>query len=215
MLNKLRRYLRRLSPTTKRRAPYTNQNPDYAQYSIGDWTYGTPEILSWDDFTRLSIGKFCSIGPAVVIALGGEHRTDWATTFPFNGLFDEARSCSGHPHTKGDIVIGNDVWIGYNTLILSGVTIGNGAVIGARSVVAKDVAPYAIVAGNPVKQLRRRFSEEVIESLQRIAWWDWPIPKIVEALPLLLSPDIQAFVNKYDYSSARRSGSELFDERIL
>ena len=116
----------------------------------------------------------------VVFILGGEHRADWITTYPFNALFSEGAHITGHPSSKGDIVIGNDVWIGYQSCILSGVTIGNGAIIGAKSVVTKDVPPYAIVAGNPAKFIRYRFPQETIDKLENLAWWDWDISVIKE-----------------------------------
>jgi acetyltransferase-like isoleucine patch superfamily enzyme len=103
----------------------------------------------------------------------------------------------GLPHTKGDVVIGNDVWIGQDALILSGVQIGNGAAIAARSVVKEDVLPYSIVAGNPAQHIKFRFSKSVIRDLQSIAWWNWPLPKIEEAWPLLLSSDIETFIATY------------------
>lgn len=116
----------------------------------------------------------------VVFLLGGEHRADWITTYPFNALFGEGAHITGHPSSKGDIVVGNDVWIGYQSCILSGVTIGNGAIIGAKSVVTKDVPPYAIVAGNPAKFIRYRFPQETIDKLEHLAWWDWDISVIKE-----------------------------------
>lgn len=125
--------------------------------------------------------------------LGGEHRADWITTYPFNALFGEGAHITGHPSSKGDIVVGNDVWIGYQSCISSGVTIGNGAIIGARSVITKDVPPYAIVAGNPAKFVRYRFPQETIDKLESLAWWDWDISVIKGAIPLLLSNKIDEF----------------------
>ncbi|MFQ5787186.1 MAG: CatB-related O-acetyltransferase, partial [Thermodesulfobacteriota bacterium] len=110
---------------------------------------------------------------------------------------EEAEQFKGHPRSKGDVIIGHDVWIGRDTLILSGVTIGNGAVVAARSVVTRHVSPYSVVGGNPARQIKFRFPEHVIDALQRIAWWDWPLPKIKEALPLLLSSDVEAFLAHY------------------
>ncbi len=147
----------------------------------------------WNDETKLKIGKFCSLGEDVVFILGGEHRADWITTYPFNALFSEGAHITGHPSSKGDIVVGNDVWIGYQSCILSGVTIGNGAIIGAKSVVTKDVPPYAIVAGNPAKFIRYRFPQEIIDKLENLAWWDWDISVIKRAIPLLLSDKIDEF----------------------
>jgi acetyltransferase-like isoleucine patch superfamily enzyme len=176
---------------------FMNQNKNYSAYEIGDWTYGNPVVRFRKTGATLKIGKFCAIASGVTILLGGEHRVDWATTYPFNVVFDEAKEFKGHPRTRGDVVIGNDVWIGQDVFIISGVVIGNGAVIGARSVVTKDVAPYSIAAGNPATLVRFRFSDSQIEALQKIAWWDWPWPEIMEALPLLLTSDIDAFIDKY------------------
>jgi acetyltransferase-like isoleucine patch superfamily enzyme len=176
---------------------FTNQDRNFAKFAIGDWTYGKPIIYDWGKETKLTIGKFCSLADGVKILLGGEHRMDWVSTYPFVLLFEGAREARGHPSTKGDIVIGNDVWIGSHAIILSGVTIGDGAVIGAGSVVCKDVAPYSIVAGNPARQIRSRFDEVTNQSLLKMAWWNWPIAKIEEALPLILSGDIKLFIDRY------------------
>ncbi len=166
----------------------------FRHYDIGEYTYGFPKVLSWGEGATLRIGKFCSIAEKVVILLGGEHRIDWVTTYPFSVLFPEAAEFHGHPRTKGDVVIGNDVWIGQEALILSGVTIGNGAVIAARSVVSRPVPDYAIVGGNPARVVRYRFPEPQIRALQEIAWWDWPREKIVRYLPLLLSDQVEDFI---------------------
>lgn len=179
---------------------FTNQIEQYkpyTQFSFGDYTYGTPHIYPYNDKTKLNVGKFCSFSEKVTIILGGEHRTDWVTTYPFPDIFLNASSFKGHPKSKGDIVIGHDVWVGYGATILSGVTIGNGAVIGAESVVTKDVPPYAIVGGNPAKIIKYRFPWEVIDDLQKIAWWDWPPEKIVGSLELLLSENIKEFIKTY------------------
>lgn len=172
--------------------------PDYARHDIGEWTYGEPRILFGNEGTRLKIGRYCSIADGVVIALGGEHRTDWVTTFPFPVVAPQAAAgIAGHPRSKGDVVIGSDVWIGREALILSGVSVGDGAVIGARAVVARDVAPYEIVAGNPARHVRFRFEPEIIAGLRRVAWWNWPHGKVLAALPLLLSSDLNAFLEKH------------------
>jgi len=166
----------------------------YKKY-IGEFTYGVPQIFDWEEGAKLIIGKFCSIADNVKIFLGGEHRTDWITTFPFsakefNDLFPEAKKIKGHPKTKGDVIIGNDVWIGYGAIILSGVKIGDGAVIGAGSIVTKDVLPYTIVAGNPAKIIRKRFSDQNIKKLLKLKWWNWPIKKIKSNLHILCSCNI-------------------------
>ncbi len=119
--------------------------------SVGDFTYGVPKIMSWDNKTHLTIGKFCSIADNVTILLGGEHCVQWVTTYPFNVFLNSKSHITGHPKTKGDIHIGNDVWLASGCKILSGVTIGDGAVIGANAVVASDVPPYAIMGGGPGK----------------------------------------------------------------
>ncbi|MCG7407036.1 CatB-related O-acetyltransferase [Paenibacillus sp. ACRRX] len=180
----------------KRLGIFMNQNVRYAAYSIGDFTYGQPDVLSWGEGASLTIGKFCSIAPRVTIMLGGEHNVDWVTTYPFNPIFSQAQAFLGHPKTKGNVIIGNDVWIGIDSYILSGVTIGNGAVVSARSLVTKDVPPYAIVGGNPARIIRYRFSDEQIAELEDIAWWKWPIHHIFSTLPLLLSNRIDEFIQQ-------------------
>ena len=174
---------------TLTRDHFTNPN-----LSIGNHTYGEPTILTFDETTRLSIGRFCSISDQVTIILGGNHRTDWVTTYPFPA-FDKtwpgAAAIKGHPDSKGDICIGNDIWIGYGATILSGVTIGNGAVIGAQSVVTEDVAPYAIIAGNPGRERKKRFDQSTIDALLQLAWWDWPEEKIKKNLSLLCSDQVK------------------------
>ena len=149
----------------------------FPQYDIGKWSYGKPKVL-WKEGATLKIGSFCSFAPEVRIFLGGEHRTDWVTTFPFNVLWKSAGEFTGHPATKGDVVIGNDVWIGTGALILSGVTIGDGAVVGARAVVSKNIPAYGIVAGNPARLIKKRFNEDIIQRLLKISWWNWEDAKI-------------------------------------
>lgn len=173
-----------------------NRDPHFATFQVGDWSYGNPYVMAFDD-KGLKIGSFCSIANNVAILLRADHRTDWITTYPFMALWPEAATFSGHPAKKGDIVIGNDVWIGHGAIILSGVRIGNGAVIGAGSVVAKDIPAYAIAAGNPAKIIRFRFSPAQIAALEEIAWWHWPREKITDALPLLLSPEIDRFISQH------------------
>ena len=171
-------------------------NPQYFKYQVGRSTYGKPTVLRWGKEATLTIGSFCSIGTGVVIMLDGNHRMDWVTTYPFDALLKEFNYLSTPASKKNKVAIGNDVWVGMNALILPGVTIGDGAVIGAESVVAKDVEPYSIVAGNPARPLRKRFDEETISALLQIKWWNWPIERIRENMPLLLSNNIQDFMNK-------------------
>lgn len=132
---------------------------------------------------RLVIGKFCSIAcGAVFLFNSANHSMKSLSTYPFS-IFYEEWDRSGADVTeawdnKGDIVVGNDVWIGYEAVILAGVTIGDGAVIGARAMVAEDVPPYTVVGGVSAKILRRRFPEEISTALQKMKWWDWPEEKI-------------------------------------
>jgi acetyltransferase-like isoleucine patch superfamily enzyme len=174
-----------------------NKQGDFAGYEIGEYTYGQPKLIRFEDDAVLRIGKFCSIAADVKFMLGGNHRTDWVTTYPVSNFFEFAWKMPNIHIFRGDLTIGNDVWIGQEAFILSGVTVGDGAVIGARAVVAKDVAPYSIVVGNPARHVRFRFDEKTIEALLKIRWWDWPIEKIAEAMPMMLSEDIKGFIAKY------------------
>jgi acetyltransferase-like isoleucine patch superfamily enzyme len=169
--------------------------------TVGAGTYGEPDVHSWvqDQETRLRIGAYCSIAANVTIVLGGEHRTDWVTTSPLRVLNDlPGAGTDGHPRSKGDIDIGNDVWIGLGSTVLSGVTIGDGAAIGAGSVVAADVPAYAVVAGNPARLIRYRFPPEIREALRRIAWWDWPPDRVLASVDALCSSDVEGFVRAHD-----------------
>lgn len=169
--------------------------PTDSRVSVGRFTYGTPQFMLWDDSERIQIGAFCSIADQVVIFGGGEHRTDWVTTFPLRIAFGaHLAGKDGHPSSKGVTKIGNDVWIGFRAMVLSGVTIGDGAVIGAGAVVSMDVAPYAIVAGNPAKVVRFRFAPDEISKLLEIRWWEWDITKIGANIPMLCSTEIESFI---------------------
>ncbi|MAM09664.1 MAG: hypothetical protein CML23_04210 [Rhizobiaceae bacterium] len=168
----------------------------FPEHSFGRGTYGDLTVRQWGEGARLSIGNFCSIAAGVQIFLGGEHRPDWVTTYPFNVLWPQSQRYTGHPKSKGDVVIGHDVWIGAEAVILSGVTIGNGAVIGARAVVAKSIAPYTIVTGNPARISRMRFNENTIAELEATEWWDWPDDIILSAMPDLLSADLTTFLER-------------------
>lgn len=169
--------------------------PTDSRVSVGKFTYGNPRFMLWDDSERIQIGAFCAIAEEVVIFGGGEHRTDWVTTFPLRLAFDAPLAGrDGHPTSKGITVIGNDVWIGYRAMILSGVTVGDGAVIGAGAVVAADVAPYAIVAGNPAKVVRHRFSANEIGELLALRWWDWDLSRIEANISMLCSTKVKKII---------------------
>lgn len=171
----------------------------YPQYQIGEGTYGELFIFDWKDGgTTITIGSYCCFSFRCSVLLGGDHRTDWVTTYPFSAIWDCAADIQGHPASKGDIHIGSDVWAGAECIVLSGVTIGDGAVIGARSVVNKDIPPYAIAVGNPARVIGYRFEPEVITRLLDIAWWHWPKDRIERAIPRLLNTDIRAFIAAYD-----------------
>jgi len=126
---------------------------------------------------------------------GANHRVDGVSTFPFP-IFGAAWSASvdllrSLPN-RGDTVVGNDVWIGYEAVVAPGVSIGDGAIVGARSVVTKNVRPYAVVGGNPAAELRRRFPDADVATLLAVAWWNWPIERITENVAILMSGDAEA-----------------------
>lgn len=166
--------------------------------TMGAHSYGLPRVLAYaGNDARARVGAFCSIGADVEFLLGGYHHPEWVSTFPFRimlqlpGAFED-----GQPTTRGDVVVENDVWIGRGAKILSGVTVANGAVVGAFAVVTRDVRPYAIVVGNPARELRRRFDDERVDALLASRWWEWPLERIVEYVPLLCSPDVDAFLER-------------------
>ena len=195
----VRAHIHRVLSYIARRVKPTN--PDlrtrFPKYDIGEGSYGGIEIYSFSESDDISIGKYCSIAKHVRVLLGGEHRTDWITTYPFPET-QPTSGIAGHPRSKGKVVIGNDVWLGMGAMILSGVSIGDGAVVSAGALVASDVAPYSIVAGNPARTLRLRFSKDEINALLRIRWWDWPIEQIEKELPILCSSKIKEFIALHD-----------------
>ena len=139
---------------------------------------------------RLIIGRFCSIAcGAKFLFTSANHTMRSLSTYPFPIFFEEwgldAKNIASAWDNKGDIVVGNDVWIGFEAVILSGVTIGDGAIIGARAVVTRDVPPYTIVGGVPAKPIRKRFDEETIAQLERMRWWDWPREQIAATLAVI------------------------------
>ena len=145
---------------------------------------------------RLIIGKFCSIAcSAKFLFNSGNHKMASLSTYTFPLFFEEwdleKENVAQAWDQKGDIIIGNDVWIGYEAVILSGVTIGDGAVIGCRAVVTKDIPPYTIVGGVPAKPIRKRFDEETIKELQKIKWWDWPEEKIAGKIPAIQAGNLE------------------------
>lgn len=175
---------------------------------VGDYTY-------YDDFEnvenfeknvkylfdfvgdKLIIGKFCMIASDVKFIMNGaNHLTNAITSYPF-AIFgkgwEKAMDGKAYPH-KGDINIGNDVWIGYNATIMAGVSIGDGAIIAANSTVVKNVEPYSVVGGNPANEIKKRFSEYKIEKLLELKWWDWDIDKITKNVQNLVNNDINKII---------------------
>jgi chloramphenicol O-acetyltransferase type B len=153
-------------------------------------------LLPDDGVDKLVIGSFCSIGSGAAFIMAGNqgHRSDWISTFPFFWMSEMpafAGAANGF-QPAGDTVIGNDVWIGTEAIVMPGVRIGDGAVIGARAVVTNDVAPYAIVGGNPAKVIRKRFGDPDIARLLELRWWDWSDDDLRAAMPILTSGDISA-----------------------
>ena len=159
---------------------------------VGRFTYGIEHasVLSWGDKNKISIGRFCSVSFGLKLYIGGNHRTDWLSTFPFGHIFTDYINVSpvvGHPASKGEITIGNDVWIGRDVTVLSGVDIGDGAVVAANSTVVSNVLPYTIVGGNPAKLIKDRFAAETVKRLSVLKWWNYPVDVVTEIVPYLCS----------------------------
>ncbi len=153
-------------------------------------------LLPDDDADKLIIGSFCSIGSGAAFIMAGNqgHRNDWVSTFPFFWMPEVAafEGASNGYSGAGNTIIGNDVWIGSEAIVMPGVTIGDGAVIGTRALVTREVAPYTIVGGNPAAPIRKRFDNESIDLLLEMRWWDWPDDQLHRAMSLLTSGDIKA-----------------------
>ncbi len=181
---------------------------------IGIGTYGNPKFILYSKHDRIKIGRYCSIADNVTFLAGGEHQIESTSTFPFNYFLGNDKNIDFSEPTeveykdarhKGPIQLGNDVWIGYGAMILSGVTIGNGAIVGASSVVAKNLPPFSIAAGNPAKIIRNRFDDKTIEELQSIAWWNWNRQSVAEHFQLLRSPPADLIKFYYNLSIDERS----------
>ena len=180
---------------------------------VGDYTYYDDALaptefeknnvlFNYPEFgDKLIIGKFCSIASGTKFIMGSaNHRLGSVTTYPFN-VFGGSWQENTPDHMsqlpfKGDIVIGNDVWIGRESIIMPGVKIGDGAIIAAYSVVTKDVEPYSVVGGNPARFIKKRFNDELIELLLEFKWWDLPPEKLVTVLPLLCDFDLEKVTKK-------------------
>ncbi|SKC08295.1 chloramphenicol O-acetyltransferase type B [Sphingobacterium nematocida] len=154
-----------------------------------------------DDVDKLFIGSFCSIGTGVSFIMAGNqgHRHNWISSFPFFYMSEVEifkDSINGY-QGAGDTIVGNDVWIGGEAMIMPGVRIGDGAVIGSRALVTKDVAPYTIVGGNPAKEIKKRFSEEHIKMLLEIKWWEWDEIKLSGAISIICTENIDLLYEYY------------------
>ncbi len=176
------------NPDTLRRQIVGN-----SQVEIGRFTYGLEglTVREWGEGASLTIGAFCSIAEGAQVFLGGNHRADWITTYPFGHIFQEqlgADAPAGHPATNGPVVIGNCVWIGSNATIMSGVSISDGAIIAANATVTRDVGPYEIVGGNPATLIRKRFDDLIIEKLLELEWWNLATEHVREISSVLCSP---------------------------
>jgi len=167
--------------------------------SFGKYTYGSPNIHFQVHDSKLVVGNFCSIAKNVNIYLGNGqgHDMTFVSTYPFGYIYQNTFPIvkNNSKDTKGDVIIGNDVWIGENVTIMSGVNIGDGAVIANNSHVIKDVEPYSLVGGNPAKFIKYRFSKEQRDKLLEIKWWNWEDKKIEKFIPFLCSNNIDDFIN--------------------
>lgn len=187
--------------------PNETANSDFIKvgeftYYVGAYNLGSFEeqcvryLREEQDRDKLIIGKFCSIATGVNFNLGGSenHRSEWVSAYPFSSMFPDEDLNDGY-YPKGNTVVGNDVWIGTEAMIMPGIKIGDGAIIAARSVVTRNVEPYTIVGGVPARLIKKRFTDEHIEELLKISWWNFDINIIKGLLPLLTSNRIEEFID--------------------
>jgi acetyltransferase-like isoleucine patch superfamily enzyme len=197
LMQNIKRLLRKLLELTKLRQPpfFISDNPDFSHIKSGKFSYGKPLIMGWDGTseTKVTIGRFCSIADGVRILLRVNHPIDAPSTYPFSRVMG-IDTREPYEWSRGPVVIGHDVWIGQDAVIMGGVNIGNGAVIAAKSVLTKDVPPYGIVAGNPARLIKKRFDDETIKALSDICWWDWPESLIRQHAQLLSHGKIGDFL---------------------
>lgn len=161
-------------------------------------------LLPDEGADRLIIGSFCSIGSGASFIMAGNqgHRNDWISTFPFYWMPEVPAFVGAQNGYKpaGDTVIGNDVWIGSESIIMPGVKVGDGAVIGTRALVTQDIEPYTIVGGNPARTIRARFDERLIAMLQEMQWWNWTDDQLHQVMPLLTSGDVEMLYEHWQVS---------------
>lgn len=152
---------------------------------------------AYDEDAHISVGNFTGVHSSAVFIVAGSHHMEWITTYPIRDRLMGKKGADG-PFGRGTTEVGSDCWIGYESMIMSGVRIGHGAVVGARAVVTKNVRPYAVVTGNPAREIKRRFTDEQVEALLRIAWWEWPDEKVFELSDLICGPNIEEFIERFD-----------------
>lgn len=194
-----RKHLRSLDKLERLPEKIRMQYPDCI---VGTGTYGVPEVIEFGDDSILRIGSYTSIASGVRILLGGEHRTDWLSTYPFPAMISGLEDIKDYSRSKGDVVIGSDCWICTGATILSGVTIGHGAIVAAGAMVTRDVPPFAVVGGNPCKFIRLRFDQQVCEQLLQAAWWEWPMEEVKSVASLLSGSDLATFL---EYVRSRKA----------
>ena len=201
----MKKYLKKIFKQKEQKSKFLQQQDrflkKYPNYEIGSGSYGIPIVHDWHEGTTLVIGNYCSIANNVQILLGGHHRTDWVSTYPFPAYVPQASHIKNYGGTNGDVIIGSDVWLCANCIILSGVTIGHGSVITNGAVVTKDVEPYSIVGGNPAKHIKYRFEEKIRADLLKTQWWNWPTEEIHSITDIFCSDDIQNFL---EYARSRK-----------
>ncbi|WP_129791019.1 type B chloramphenicol O-acetyltransferase [Sphingosinicella sp. CPCC 101087] len=165
-------------------------------------------LLPDEDADKLVIGSFCSIGSGASFIMAGNqgHRNEWVSTFPFFFYPDAPEFAGAHNGylPAGDTVVGNDVWIGSEAIVMPGIKVGHGAVIGTRALVTRDVEPYVIVGGNPAKPIRKRFEDARIAMLLEMAWWDWTDEQLKVAMPLLTSGEVEALHHHWSERIAKK-----------
>lgn len=184
-VNKRLKYLHEIK-VWKEHGDETRYHFDNPDIEIGEFTYGIPDIFVYDVGVKVKIGKYCSIAKDVKILLGGSHPIDTASQFPFYKRKDIFTNASNVKIDKSsDILIGNDVWLGRGAIVLAGVTIGDGAIIGAGAVVSKNIPPYSVAVGCPIKIVRKRMTDEQIEKMLQLKWWNLNPTDINKLIPLM------------------------------
>lgn len=167
---------------------------------LGNQTYAAPRIIKFKgDTNRVIIGNWSNIAPDAEFYVGGLHPMHWVALYGIREMFDLPGAYGPEmPWSKGDIHVGSDCWVTDKSVVLSGITIGHGAIVGTHAVVTKDVEPYKIVAGNPARVVGQRFTDEQVEALLRIAWWDWPTERVLAEAEWLNGRSVDEFVERFD-----------------